>query len=428
MELKRRWLFLPVMLLLLLVFLTACGDRPTPVVISQGQPITQTAEALLETQNAPPTRGPSPTPSMTSTPYLTATPFPEADPTLVVAKVGNREITLAEFQARVRYERWLPLYALARRLDVRGPGVLLDLTLPENAETAALFYTLSDTESMGSQTINVLVSEQIILREAALKDLEMPRTVYDGRIAARIGVELGAGGSHPDAWDAAYAQFIADMELYTGMTESAFLESMKAQAYYDELGRIIGPQAVIPTEDITAVDVQDLLLDSREDALVVVERLQSGESITAIALSYGLQFTDSSTASQKRTVKRSENSLPEDVVGAIFNASANQVIGPFATERGWYVARILDTTLDFMSPDDIAALRQEYFRQWIVQRMDDPNYAVVYDNWRDFVPTDPLPHDVSPMMRDEFFTLANDPFSAEDAATPTPEPLGISPR
>lgn len=387
--------------------------------------VTETAAANQTLTHLPPTAGPSPTPTATSTPYQTATPFPDADPALVVAKVGTREITLAEFQARVRYERWLPLQAIAKRLDREGPSRILNFTLPETAQTQALFYTLSNTESMGTQTMNALLTEQVVLREAALRDLELDQTFFDGRMAARIGVELGAGGARPRNWDEAYANFIAEMQLYTGMTEQQFIEHIRALTYYDQLSQIVSDLAPDPVaESITAVNVQDLLLDTREDASTVAERLQNGESILLIAVDYGLSPT---TDQIERRVSRSDD-LPEDIINAIFAADEGDVIGPFATDLGWYVARINGVELDIASPDDLEAARKEFVRLWFVEKLEDPNYTVNNENWLEFVPTDPLPQDVSPMMRDEFVKYPANPFVGEGEPTPTPEPLGISPR
>lgn len=421
---KLCWLVFPA---IVLVALSACGgERPTPIVYRPTVAVTETAAANQTLTHQPPTAGPSPTPTPTSTPYQTATPFPDADPLVVVAKVGNREVTLAEFQARVRYERWLPLQAIARRLDREGPSRILDLTLPENAQTRALFYTLGNVESMGVQTMNAILTEQVILREAALRDLELDQIFYDARVAARIGVELGAGGARPRNWDSAYASFIAEMQLYTGMSEQQFVEHMRALTYYDQLGQIIGALAPRPdARSVTAVSVQDLLLDSREAAVQVTSRLRDGESIIAIAVDYGLT---SSTGQYQRTVKRSEEGLPEAIIESIFAAEEGDVIGPFATDSGWYVARIGGVELDIARPSDLEANRKEFLRLWIVERLEDPNYTTNYENWHDFIPTDPLPRDVSPMMRDEFFKQPSDPFVGIGEPTPTPEPLGISPR
>ncbi|CAG0947738.1 hypothetical protein ANRL1_04487 [Anaerolineae bacterium] len=65
--------------------------------------------------------------------------------------------------------------------------------------------------------------------------------------------------------------------------------------------------------------------------------------------------------------------------------------------------------------------------------MDDSEYTSLLEKenglelYRDFIPLDPLPQDVSPMMRDEFVKLPENAYEADDP-TPTAIPLGNSPR
>jgi parvulin-like peptidyl-prolyl isomerase len=417
---QRRYLSWLMLAGLALLMLAACRNNEEPrraQVFRPAQAATDLAATSIALTNAPPTAGPSPTPTVTSTPYHTATPFPGAEPTLVVAQVGNREITLAEYQARVRYERWLPL-------EEFGPQRFWDLTKPENAQLLALFYTLSDPESMGVQSMNAILTDQIILREAARRDLELEQTIFDGRMAARLDLTLGPGGARPSNWDEVYQQFLQDLYLYTGMSEQQFVEVVTALAYYEQFKQIIGQEAPLPETTVTSVEVQDIFLDSREDALQVKDRLAQGELMVDIARSFGKVAESGQT---QRSIERDTEGLPEDIIEAIFFATPGAVIGPYATNAGWYIANILDRSVDIASPGDLEATRNEYFRQWVIERLDDPEYTVDYENWKDYIPLDPLPQDVSPYMRTEFFTLPPSPFEG-DEPTPTPLPIGELPR
>ncbi len=422
---RHQWLVVSVALLGLMIILGACREREQSRIVRDQLPMTQTQEAYATQTHAPPTPGPSPTPTATSTPYLTATPFPDTDPEMVVASVGNQEITLAEYQARVRYERWLPLVGIRRSIELQGVEAVLDLTRSENARTLALFYTLGDAESMGAQTMNAILTEQVVLREAGLLELQLDQTFFDGRLAARIGVELGEGAARPPEWDEAYATFVEEMILYTGMSEEQLLEHIRALTYYDQLSQLISPRATLPNEGITAVSVESILMNTLEEAVDVQQRLLNGELMVSIAASYDMVLVGDSA---QHTIRRGDENLPADVIDAIFAASEGEVVGPIATQGGWFVAVVLDIELDILSPGDIEAIRSEYFRQWILERLDNPEYTVDYENWREFTPADPLPRDVSPMMRDEFFTLPENPFEASDLDTPTPLPIGIAPR
>ncbi len=425
--LTKRGLWLTLLLLMLILLMAACREeKVTPIVQSDRQQVENATATSYALTHAPPTAGPSPTPTITPTPYQTPTPFPDADPDMVVVTVGNSDITLAEFQARVRYERWLPFYAIVRNMADASYD-LLDLSLPQNSETLALIYTVNgDPNSFAGQVLDVMITEQVILQEAAKMDLEMEQTIFDGRLAARIGITLGEGGARPDGWDAAYDQFLADMQLYSGMSEAQFLEHIRSLAYYQELSEIIGAQAELPRDEIISqATVQDIIMDSREDALAVIERLGEGEQLFALAREYGKLPTDGST---ERDITRGTEGLPDDIKSAIFNAEQGEIIGPFPTSEGWYLARVVSFVVDIPQPADLQSIREEYYRQWILERMDDPDYTTEYDNWLSFVPKDPLPRDISPLLSDDNFVLPDSPFEDLDGPTPTPIPLGNSPR
>ncbi len=426
----KRWLIL---LTLLLAMLAACKSNEDPkqaVIDRPAQIVTDQAATAFALTHAPPTAGPSPTPSPTPTPYGMATPLPDYDPEMVLATVGGYEVTAAYYQARVRYERWLPLEGLKRQLDIEGPSRLMNLTLSENSRTLSLFYTLSDPDSIGVQAMDAILTDQIILREAATRDLEIEQTVFDGRMAARIGTTLGEGGKRPDDWDETYQAFLERLELYTGMSEAQFLETVRALVYYEQLRVIMGEQAELPKTTLTSVTVQDAFFDSRADALDVIERLQAGDAFLAIAQDYG---KSPSNGEVQREIKRDTEGLTEELINAIFEATPGTVIGPFPSAAGWYIANIVDRKLDIPNPGDLQAAKDEYFRQWILAKLDDPEYTSVPEQenglelYRKFIPVDPLPQDVSPMMRDEFIKLPEDAYAADDP-TPTAIPLGNSPR
>lgn len=406
-----------ILLITLILGIVGCSpngsDEPQrSTVVSNNQSATLLAATdIVNTLVAlTPTAGPSPTPTTTSTPYQTATPYPDADPDLIVGRIYDEEITLADYQARVRYERWLPLYAIARLLPTNPE--LLDLTRPENARNLQLFDTLGDRDAIGVQVMNLLMTESIAYREGNLRELSLPQSVFDGLIAARIGVQLEAQGARPPEWDKAYDQFIADMQLYTGLTEGDFLRLIQSQAYYDELERIIGAEAPLPNAEIVVeVSVQDLLANSPTTANEVRERLLAGESMLEIAGSLGLS---SASGEIVRTIRRGDETLPEDIIEAIFDAQSGDVLGPIATDNGWYVALIGSPQLDVPAPSDLEAIRHEYFLAWMQNQLDDPIVAQDYDNWRAFIPLDPLPQDVSPLMRTEYFILPEDPFNTQE--------------
>jgi hypothetical protein len=146
------------------------------------------------------------------------------------------------------------------------------------------------------------------------------------------------------------------------------------------------------------VEVQDTVVATEDLAQSVIARLEAGESMRDIAISFGMETEGSQ---EWRTVRADDQTLPEDVVDALFNAEPGQIIGPLATSRGWYVAVVGAPVADMPLPTEISALKRRYFLDWVESLMDDPAYVEDLGNWRDHIPHDPLPQDVSPLLRDE---------------------------
>jgi hypothetical protein len=47
--------------------------------------------------------------------------------------------------------------------------------------------------------------------------------------------------------------------------------------------------------------------------------------------------------------------------------------------------------------------------------MDDTSYVEDFQNWEEYIPQEPIPQDVSPMLRDEYVTLPETPTPAPEA-------------
>lgn len=406
---KRRRLGVALALLLLVAALAACGTpgglNSGVVLVEDGAAETQAAQTAWAQRNPSPTPGPSPTASPEPSPYIIPTNPPGTDPATVITRVGRESITLGEFQKRVRYERWYPLNRLADLAAEHGPEALLDLTRAENQNTLALFTTLADSNSFGVQVHRILVIEAIALEEATRRDLELDPLQFDAELAKVLGLSVGPGGALPPGFEDDYAAFLDDMRAYTGMTEEEFRHMIRARVYYNQLKLLIGqePGAVSASDDVNiGRRVEDILVSSEAMAVDVAARLRAGEAMGEITASLGLT---SATGEASRTVRRSDPTLPDTVLEAIFSAQVDEVVGPFALPEGWYVARVGREVFEVPSPQEVGAIRERYFLDWVEARMDDPSYTEDYENWFAHIPQEPLPQDVSPLLREENMIL-----------------------
>ncbi|WP_119067173.1 peptidylprolyl isomerase [Aggregatilinea lenta] len=417
------WGAIPVVVLLV-ALLAACGSTSPEdsgvVLIEDGADETLVAQTAWAQQHPTVTAGPSPTASLTPTPYTMPTTAPDVDTTQAITRVGSEEITLEEYQERVRFERWLPLRRLAHQVETQGIEQTLDLTLADNQNTLALFATLADSYSFGVQVQRILVIEAIATQEAIRRGVEIDPTQYDAKMALYLGLQVGDGGQLPPEFDEAYAAFLDEMKTYTGMTEEDFRHLVRAQTLYDELKFIISqePGAVQSDQVNVGVNVEDILVGSEADAEQVIARLQAGDTMTDIAESFGLT---SSSGASSRTIRTDDSTLPRDVRNTVFSADPGDIIGPFELSEGWYVAKVGQPVFDVPQPEDLDAMRQQHFLDWVEAQMDDPDYTVDYDNWVEYTPQEPLPRDVSPLLSEENMVLPASSSTTEDLGLADPQ-------
>ena len=124
--------------LVLLVSLAACSSSSGGEYVHIDVGATETALAR-PTATLTITPGPSPTPTATPLPFVIPTFDPALDPDQVIMRVGNIDITLAEYQKQVRFERFHQIYGIVGLVERQGEQIL-DLTRSENAFVASTFH------------------------------------------------------------------------------------------------------------------------------------------------------------------------------------------------------------------------------------------------------------------------------------------------
>lgn len=424
---SRRWLVLGAVIGIVIVALGGCssgGGSATPAFIHIEEGAEETAVALTATAraNPTPTPGPSPTPTATSTPYAIPTNPPDFDGSTVITTVGRQALTLADYQKHVRFDRYRLLYPVIKLAERNGTKQVLDLTRAENQYLVSLFTTLADSYSFGRQSRRLMVIDAVIEQEARRRGVEVDPNQFNAKLLSFLGLIVGEKGQMPPEFEARYAEFLQGLRTYANMSEEEFRKIVRARTLYDQLEFIIGhePGAVSISEQArVGVQVRDIILSDYLTAALVVERVRGGESLHDVAASLGFERP----AQDWRVLRWGEQGITDEIRQAIYRAAPGDVIGPLPTGQRWYVAQVGTEVHDVPSPEDVDALRQQHFLDWIEGRMTDPTYVVDYENWLPYTPQEPLPRDVSPLLRDENFILPENLPSYEELfglSEPTP--------
>lgn len=407
---KRRHLSFGVIVVVLAAALAACSadetDDPGFVHIEEGAAETRLAQTALALSTPTDTPGPNPTPFDTPVPYVRPTDPPDMDGDTVITRVGSDEITLDEYRKRVRFDRYRLLYPIAKLAEKYGTEQLFDLTNEDNWYVSSLFTTLADSYSFGGQSHRVMIVESIAAQEARRRGIEVETLRYDAKMAEWLGLQVGDGGTLPAEFDARYAEFVAGIDTFAGMTEEEFRRIIRDQTLYDQLRFEIQQEADINAgESRVGVQVQDLIVATEAEAQTIADRLRAGEALRDIALSLGYQQANPDT---ERVVSAGDDTLPDAVIDMVLKAGQGAVIGPEPVTDGWYVAKVGAQVNDMITPEEIDAIRRDYFLNWVEAQMDDPAMVEDFDNWMAYTPQEPLPRDVSPLMREENMTLPAD--------------------
>lgn len=407
-------------LMLLATLLAACdsggddGDGNAGFVhVELGAEETKVAQTATARANPTATVGPTPTVTLTSTPYVRPTDDPDMDGDMVITRVGNVEITLDDYRARVRFERYRLMYPILKLTEKQGPEKVLDLTNDANWVVESLFTTLADSISFGGQTQRLMVIEAIALQEAIDRGIEVDPYIFEANVAEYLALLVGVGGALPPEYDARYAEFLEGIDKFAGMNEEDFHRIVRARTLYDQLRFIISQEANLnPEETAVGVEMEDAIVGTQEEADDIAYRLVQGEPLQEIMESLGHDQVSPATS---RILRYNDQNLPEALLEQIFTADEGDIIGPAHIAQGWYVGKVGPEAIDALSPDEIEDVRERHFLDWVEAQMDNPDIVEDFDNWINFTPEEPLPLDVSPLFHDDNFILP------EPEATPQPE-------
>lgn len=261
----------------------------------------------------------------------------------VVATVAGHRITVRDLDDREAAVRHGPV---ADRLPERGT--------PESLR-------------LRRWLVQLLVTERVVLHEAAAAGFPGP----GGPPASELG-ELAVRALGPVANGArpadAYLTSDAARRLFERVTEDVTVPEADVRAYFDRNADRYRREATRRVRHVLVADAST--------ARVVADRIAAGEDMGELARLWSLDRGTRQRGGDLGEVARGEFVGPfED---AVFAARAGAVVGPFATEFGWHVARVEGATPARRVPyeaarasiaaDLLAAARGRAFDRWLDER------------------------------------------------------------
>lgn len=340
-----------VAVLLSLLLLSACGPTVTPVVIRDNKrSLTLTAAAMP----SPSPTGPTAVPTATSTPYVRATDTPDLDLSQPIVQVGSEVITLGDFRARVRYERFSSLEEVRRGVALIGLSSL-NFTVPGKNpaadRVAAVFNTLANSQAFGVQVYEIMLREVILRHEYERRALTLNPSDVQAYWIRRFNLQREADPSA--AVGAPLEVYLEEAVRYSGMSREAIMGIAESFVRAAALQPII-VREVSKEPRLETFNAKRILSRTQNDAETALAFLQEGGDFREAVCRYSIDPGAHGSRGDTGFTTRSGLNFAESA--SVIAAEIGAVVGPFSTSLGWQIFKISDKR---RNPDGDAEIRAQ---------------------------------------------------------------------
>lgn len=159
--------------------------------------------------------------------------------------------------------------------------------------------------------------------------------------------------------------------------------------------------------DIREVLARHILVATEAEAQAVLDRLEAGEDFAALANELSI---DPSAGHKGDTLSVITNGqergaytfqeMFEQVPGlavALRDAQVGDIVGPVQTEFGFFVLEVRERGFRPANDEERQAAVQTYVDTWQRERLDGDDIETT-ELWRNFIPGDPMPSDIAPVL------------------------------
>jgi parvulin-like peptidyl-prolyl isomerase len=164
----------------------------------------------------------------------------------------------------------------------------------------------------------------------------------------------------------------------------------------------------------TQINAQTILVATQSLANDLKQRAEKGEDFAALACANSLDKTAGNGGDLGYV---DPFTLSDEVASAIQASTGYGLIGPIATKQGFEVIHYEDRKTNVPNPEQVGAAQTRAYNTWLSARASSNFVVALNETWPQAIPADPLPRDVSPLMREERFGL---PTAAQTAVQTQP--------
>ncbi len=351
----------------------------------------------------------------------------EALKTTPAVTVNGTMVSIAEWQARVRFERQLrinQITQISQQLGFLDPSTEFgqQLITQGQAQIQEIGNELSLGDGIAADVLNQMVDEQLIRQEAARRGI----VVTPEELQKFIEIDLFGYPFPPTPepvptlppptlsptatvtpeptltptvaptprslqdFEADYKQYTEQVRELTEMTEEMWRSIIEGQLYRDKLEEAFGAEV---ETNVQQVQGRYIVAEELETAEAFLARLEAGETFDALEAELEADESEEPTA---RTGQFSwspvgiiDQRFGEEFGTVVFNTDAgryaNQVITSAAGQ--FYVVLVEGNETRELADYLIDQQRSDLFESWL--NSEELGEGIVYGDWRAYVPFEP---------------------------------------
>jgi parvulin-like peptidyl-prolyl isomerase len=373
-------------------------------------------------------------------------------PNQVVASVNGENITVAQFQDRVRLERALLNLQINNYIsNIQALG--LDPNQFAGEEPLRTWLSqVQIPDQLGNSVVQTMVSDALVRQQAQALGVTVNQEQIDARIEGFLGFDPDAlteaeatetveptvtptpfvsptpsptplPTATPEATEEATEEATAEStdapeatptytpvpatptqtadeqiaefqtlqdDFFTSITNSARISRDQLTSYFEGLALrdALRDQVSELTSDLLHVDARHILVATEEEALDIKASLEAGESFAGLA-----QASSTDTGSGANGGELGWSPVT-NFVGpfseAVTNGEIGALLGPVETEFGWHIIQIHGREVRPVEDDALETAKNAEFQSWLeTQREAQQDNITINSVWADHVPDEP---------------------------------------